>query len=160
MSGWKGFTVIAPTCHLCGAQLELGDTGISDPRDEREAEHARNALAFQTHRAATHDVDPQVGDLVEYAAPWRGIVAVSDVYRVVSIRLNSDFHAFARSMRGDDLAPLLGTSYTLVNPHKRDDLCFPFRGDPSRPLTFEIVTAAPPVQVDLFANLDWDEAAA
>lgn len=159
MTGWTGFTVLEPVCHFCGARLPewTGPLGFGDARDTREEQHARNALALQTHRLAEHPVQPAVDDLVQYAMPWRGHVLISETYRVTSIRTGIDHHDFARSMSAD-VEPLIGTSYTLTNPRRADDRCFPFAGDPHHPLTFEIVTAAPPVQTDLLDLLEWDPA--
>lgn len=161
MSGWQGFSPLAPLCPDCGAQLDpwTGDLGIGDPRDNHEAARAGHALAIQTHRHHAHRIEPAIGDLVTYATPWRGHVLVSDTYRVDAIRPDQDFHDYARSMGNPDLPPLIGTSYTLVNPHRSDDRCFPFIGDPTHPLTFELVTAAPPVEHDLLDLLgEWDAA--
>ena len=59
---------------------------------------------------------------------------------------------------GADVEPSIGTSYTLVNPSRRDDRCFPFAGDPDRPITFELVTEAPLAELDLLDLLQWEPA--
>lgn len=156
---WQGFSPLEPVCVDCGARLEPWSGPMDlDWRDDGERTRGGNALAIQAHRHDAHRVEPAVGDLVTYAMPWRGYVLVSEVYRVESIRPNVDHHDFARRMRGDDLAPLFGTSYTLVNPRRADDRCFPFFGDSDHPLTFELVTAAPPVETDLLDLLEWEPA--
>lgn len=160
MTAWEGFTPLAAVCPDCGAVLAQwqGPLGFSDSRDEREVLHAGNALSIQSHRHDAHRVEPSVGDLVTYAMPWRGHILSSEVYRVDAIHPRDDFHAFARKMRGDDLEPLIGTSYTLVNPRRSDDRCFPFVGDPDHPITFEVRTSAPLVEQDLLELLGWDAA--
>ncbi|KZE91186.1 hypothetical protein [Microbacterium sp. TNHR37B] len=152
---WAGYTPLAPVCIDCGETVDVAGVEYSlDWRDDDERRRGHNAIAIQGHRRSAHPVEPVVGDLVTYSAPWRGHILESEVYRVEAIS-EHDHHAFARGMRGDDLAPLWGWSYCLVNPHRRDDRCFPFVGDPLRPITFRIVSAAPPVEVDLLDLLGW-----
>lgn len=144
-------------CPACGVDCTpwRGGAGICDPRDAGELEAGFRAIALQAHRFDAHRVDVTVGDLVRYWSPWRGLILGSEVYRVDGIWENEDHHDYARSM-GADVEPLIGTSYTLVNPARRGDRCFPFVGDPTRPITFELVTSAPPVEVDLLELLGWD----
>lgn len=156
MTGWQGFSPLAPVCVDCGEMLDewMGPLDL-DWRDDDERHRGACALAIQTHRHEAHRVEPALGDLVRYAMPWRGHVLVSEVYTVESIWPDRDHHEFARRMGNADLPPLLGTSYTLRNPRRSDDRCFPFFGDPNRPLTFEIVELAPPVEADLLDLLEW-----
>lgn len=149
---------VVPTCPTCGADTTRWRATFIDLdwRDDAECEDGYLAHALIAHRYAEHPVTVAVGDLVRYWSPWRGLVLGSEVYRVDSIRPDADFHDFARSM-GAEVEPLIGTNYTLTNPGRRDDHCFPFVGDPARPIVFELVAEAPPVEVDLMDLLGWEE---
>lgn len=146
---------VCPACGVDCAPWRGDDPGIGDPRDDAELESAWRAVALQAHRYEVHRVEVTLGDLVRYWAPWRGRILGSEVYRIDGIWANQDHHEFARSM-GADVEPMIGTSYTLTNPARRDDRCFPFVGDPRRPITFELVESAPVVEVDLMDLLGWD----
>lgn len=151
MTSWLDELPVA-ICPTCGQDCAAWRPGFIDLdwRDDDECEAGYLAMALIAHRFEAHRVDVSVGDLVRYWSPWRGRILGSEVYKVESMREDYDVHEFARSMRGgEDLPPLVGTSYTLVNPARRDDRCFPFVGDPARPITFEVVTEAPPVELDL-----------
>lgn len=157
MTKWLDETPVA-VCPSCGVDCTPWRPSFVDLdwRDDDECEAGYLAIALMAHRFDAHPVNVQLGDLVRYWTPWRGRILGSEVYRVDGIRADHDMHKYARAMRGgDDLAPLIGTSYSLVNPRRADDRCFPFVGEPDRPIVFEIVTEAPPVEVDLIDLLDW-----
>lgn len=155
MTHWIEGDVLA-SCSDCGVDCAPWRRPVAlDWRDDAERESGHLAVALQAHRYEAHRVNPAVGDLVRYWSPWRGHILGSEVYQVASIHEEDDYHEYARSM-GADVEPLIGTSYTLVNPSRRDDRCFPFVGDPDRPITFELVAEAPPVEADLLDLLgEW-----
>lgn len=156
MTSWLTETPTA-TCPTCGVDCTPWrdeDPGFG-PRDADEREAGILALALMTHKYAAHPVTVAVGDLVRYWSPWRGLILGSDVYRVDGIWERHDRHEYARHS-GADIEPLIGTSYTLINPNRRDDRCFPFVGDPARPIVFDLVTEAPPAEVDLMDLLGWE----
>lgn len=167
MSNEYQLTVLAPVCPDCGADLaELADQVEREPldwRDDRERELGHNALVVQTHRHEAHPVTPNVGDVVAYFAPWRGMILGNGPLRVESVREKDDPNAYAWSL-GADLPVLPGTSYRLVNPSRTSDYYMPSTGCPDRPITFEILTeyVPPMVETSLFDLLggEWAEAAA
>lgn len=160
MTKWLDEVPVA-TCPTCGADCAPWRPQSIDldwwDDDEREAGYLAHALI--AHRYDVHRVEVAVGDLVRYWAPWRGRILGSEVYTVAGMR-DADAHDFARRM-GADAAPLLGMSYYLTDPHRPNDhgrACWPFVGDPERPIVFEVVSAAPPVEVDLLDLLGWVDA--
>ncbi|MBW9093125.1 hypothetical protein JNB62_05470 [Microbacterium jejuense] len=154
MTKWLHGEVTA-TCPTCGVDCAPWRRPVNlDWRDDTEREAGHQAVALMAHRYEAHRVEVHVGDLVRYWSPWRGLILGSEVYEVATIREN-DHHEYARSM-GPDVEPMLGLSYSLVNPARRDDRCFPFVGDPDRPITFELVAEAPPVELDLLDLLGWE----
>jgi hypothetical protein len=159
MTKWLDGDVLAE-CPTCGVDCAPWRRPIDlDWRDDVERESGHLALALIAHRYEAHRVEPAIGDLVRYWHPWRGRILGSEVYQVAAVH-EHDLAKFAREMRGDDLAPILGLSYTLVDPARPRDYsraCWPFVGDPDRPITFEIVAEAPPAELDLLDLLgdDW-----
>ena len=158
MTKWLDGDVVAD-CPTCGASCAPWRPAFLDLdwRDDGECEAGYRAVALMAHRYDLHRIEPAVGDLVRYWSPWRGRILGSEVYKVAAVH-EVDHHDYARSM-GSDVEPMLGLSYHLVDPARPTDnarACWPFVGDPSRPITFEIVAEAPPVELDLLDLLgDW-----
>lgn len=150
------------SCPTCGVDTALWRPSVVNLTwcDDAEREAGYLAVALMAHRYAAHRVDAQVGDLVRYWSAWRGLILGSEVYEVVDIR-EHDAHDFARRMGYADLAPMLGLTYSLRDPARPNDdsrRCWPFVGDPDRPIVFEVVHEAPPAELDLLDLLEWVDA--
>lgn len=160
-------TVLQPVCPDCGDDLHALADQIEreslDWRDDRERELGHNALVVQTHRHAAHAVMPQVGDVVAYFAPWRGMILGNGPLIVRDVH-EHDIHAYARGMGRSELPVLMCVKYSLENPKRSGDYSMPSTGDPGRPVTFEVITeyVTPPVETSLFDLLgdEWTEEAA
>lgn len=156
-------SILQAVCPDCGADVSALVRAVAlDWRDEGEERLGVNADAVQQHRALEHRVLPKVGDVVVYFAAWRGLIIGNGPLRVDSVS-EIDLHAYARSM-GNDLPPLMGTKYALVNPARSSDYYLPSTGWPDRPISFERLSTyiAPPVKTSLFDLLggEWAEVAA
>lgn len=156
-------TILNPVCPDCGTRLSVVEPVELDWTDDRERILGENAVAVQRHRAAAHPVTPNVGDVVVYFAPWRGMILGTGPLVVRGIQ-DHDLNEFPRSMGQKHLVVQIGTSYQLVNPARESDYYLPSTGDIRRPITFELVEAyvAPPAEMTLLDLLgaEWAESEA
>lgn len=155
--------VLEPVCPDCGADVSaLARTVELDWRDEREERLGVNADAVQQHRATTHPVQPNVGDIVVYYAAWRGLIIGNGPLIVRAVK-ECDLNEPTRDM-GYDAPVTMGVRYHLVNPTRESDYYLPSTGRPDSPISFELLTeyVAPPVEASLFDLLggEWAEGAA
>lgn len=144
-------TVLQPFCPDCGMHVATLLRPVDlDWRDDRERILGENACAVQEHRVSAHPVTPQLGDVVAYFAPWRGMIIGSGPLVVRGIT-EYDMNAYARDLGGSMLDVQIGTKYWLADasrPNNQGSWTWPTTGDIRYPVTFEIIAGYVPAPAE------------
>lgn len=129
MMRWE-MSVLEPICTQCGADCSaLISPEDLDWRDDHERMLGEHAVAVALHTHIEHPVVPDVGDVVVYWAPWRGLWCGHGPYIVRKVSV------------GTVMPPWYQTRYWLVDAERPGTArqAFPSTNDMSRPITFEIL---------------------